>query len=112
MAETDSVDFDSPFDALSTLAEVLSSDSEMLFLDIGTLVKRYPDVSQEQLFLLLLIRGDMNKTESRQTTAEFCPDGDKGKKSVGEAKSVFSQVTGLTGIFLNCNISTKALEWP
>ena len=35
----ESVDFDSPFDALSALAEVLCSDSEMLFLDIGTLVK-------------------------------------------------------------------------
>ena len=35
----ESVDFDSPFDALSALAEVLNSDSEMLFLDIGTLVK-------------------------------------------------------------------------
>ena len=35
----ESVDFDSPFDAISALAEVLSSDSEMLFLDIGTLVK-------------------------------------------------------------------------
>ena len=35
----ESVDFDSPFDAVSALAEVFSSDSEMLFLDIGTLVK-------------------------------------------------------------------------
>ena len=35
----ESVDFDSPFDAVSALAEVLNSDSEMLFLDIGTLVK-------------------------------------------------------------------------
>ena len=47
----------------------------------------------------------MTKTESRQTAAEFCPDGDKGKKSVGEAKSVFSQVTGLTA---TTNLFTEA----
>jgi hypothetical protein len=42
-------DFDSPFDALALLAEVLGSDEEMLFLDIGTLVKRYPDVTFDQV---------------------------------------------------------------
>jgi hypothetical protein len=30
-------------------AEVLGSDEEMLFLDIGTLVKRYPDVTYDQV---------------------------------------------------------------
>ena len=44
-------DFDSPFDALALLAEVLASDEEMLYLDIGTLVKRYPDVTYEQVGL-------------------------------------------------------------
>jgi hypothetical protein len=42
-------DFDSPFDAIALLSEVLASDEEMLFLDIGTLVKRYPDVTYEQV---------------------------------------------------------------
>ena len=28
--------------------------------------------------------------------SEFCPEGDKASKSAGQAKSVFSQVTGLT----------------
>ena len=57
--------------------------------------QRYPDVSQEQLYLLLLLRGDLNKTESRQMATEFCPEVERGKasKSVGQAKSVFSQVT-------------------
>lgn len=45
----DMADFDSPFDALALLAEVLGSDEEMLFLDIGTLVKRYPDVTYDQV---------------------------------------------------------------
>ena len=29
--------------------------------------------------------------------AEFCPEGEKVSKSIGQAKSVFSQVTGLGG---------------
>jgi hypothetical protein len=48
-------DFDSPFDALALLAEVLASDEEMLYLDIGTLVKRYPDVTYEQVGLYFKI---------------------------------------------------------
>ena len=56
-------------------------------------LQRYPDVTQEQLYLLLLLRGDLNKTESRQMASEFCPDTERGKsKSVGQAKSIFSQV--------------------
>ena len=45
----DMADFDSPFDALSLLSEVLASDEDMLYLDIGTLVKRYPDVTHDQV---------------------------------------------------------------
>ena len=45
----DVADFDSPFDAISQLSELLKQDdSDWLALDIGTLVKKYPDVSQEQ----------------------------------------------------------------
>ena len=41
-----------------------------------------------------MLRGDLNKTESRQMATEFCPEIERGKatKSVGQAKSVFSQV--------------------
>ena len=71
----DMADFDSPFDTLATLAGVLSSDEEMvckhipsqniipsLFqvsLELGTLCKKYPDVTHEQLLCLLLLRGDL-----------------------------------------------------
>ena len=55
----DSADFDSPFKAIEALAEVLACDNEMLPLDIGTLVKTYPDVSHDQLLCLLFMRGDL-----------------------------------------------------
>jgi hypothetical protein len=55
----DLADFDSPFKAIEALAEVLGCDDEMLALDIGTLCKKYPDVSHDQLLCLLLLRGDL-----------------------------------------------------
>ena len=36
---------------------------------------------------------------------EFCPEVDKGNRSVGQAKSVFSQITGLTS---STNVFTEA----
>ena len=55
----DMADFDSPFKAIEALAEVLNCDNEMLALDIGNLVKKYPDVSHDQLLCLLTMRNDM-----------------------------------------------------
>lgn len=55
----DMADFDSPFKAIEALAEVIGCDDEMLALDIGTLVKKYPDVSHDQLLCLLNMRGDL-----------------------------------------------------
>ena len=56
-------------------------------------MQRYTDVTQEQLYLLLLIRGDLNKKESSDMASEFCPESGKASKSAGQATSVFSQVT-------------------
>ena len=60
----DAADFDSPFKAIGaptgSLAEVLGqTDVDMLALDIGSLVKKYPDLSQDQLLCLLNMRGDL-----------------------------------------------------
>ena len=53
----DVADFDSPFDAVSQLSELLKQDdSDWLALDIGTLVKKYPDVSQEQESIMIAKR--------------------------------------------------------
>lgn len=66
----DLADFDSPFKAIEALAEVLGCDDEMLALDIGTLVKKYPDVSQDQLLCLLTMRGDL--VSFLKKPYEFC----------------------------------------
>jgi len=84
-------DFDSPFDTVSTLAEVLGSDEEMLSLELGTLCKRYPDVSHEQILCLLLLRGDLNRTDAKQLTVEFVPEGSIANSAL-HARSILSQV--------------------
>ena len=48
----------------SSVMQVVSSDDEMLSLELGTLCKRYPDVSHDQLLCLLLLRGDLARAEA------------------------------------------------
>merc|ERR1711874_902561 len=86
----DMADFDSPFDTLNILAEVLASDEEMLSLELGTLSKRYPDVTHDQIFCLLLLRGDMSRGDAKQLASEFVKEGAVSRTL--HAKSVLSQV--------------------
>jgi len=84
-------EYDSPFDTLATLAEVLASDEEMISLELGTVCKRYPDVSHEQIFCLLLLRGDINRSDAKVQAGEYVSEGGSNKPL--HAKSILSQVT-------------------
>ena len=81
------LDFDSPFIALSSMSDVLGADAEMLILDVGSFVKRYPDISHHQLLCLLTVRGDLSKSEAKTMATDFVPE-DKPVKT----QSIFSQV--------------------
>jgi len=83
-------DYDSPFDTLATLAEVLGSDDEMISLELGTVCKRYPDVSHEQIFCLLLLRGDLNRSDAKMMAGEYVSE--VGSDKPLHAKSILSQV--------------------
>jgi len=85
-------DYDSPFDTITLLAEVLAADLEMMSLDLGTLCQRYPDITNDQVFCLLLLRGDMASRQEAQKMAEdYVKEGGHNKPL--HAKSIFSQVT-------------------
>ena len=71
--------------------QVLSSDDEMLSLELGTLCKRYPDVSHDQLLCLLLLRGDLARAEAKQLAGEFVPEVGTANKTL-HARSILSQV--------------------
>ena len=42
----------------------------MIRFDLSALLKRYPDVSHDQLVCLLLLRGDIQKDEAIQMATE------------------------------------------
>ncbi|TRY62619.1 hypothetical protein TCAL_00416 [Tigriopus californicus] len=102
----DMADFDSPFDALSLLAEVLKSDEELLSLDIGTLVKRYSDITHDQLLCLLLLRGDLSKTVAKEIAQESVPEGVRNRGGTLHAKSILSQVQVTPGL-INSLLANK-----
>ena len=89
----DTADFDSPFKAIGgpmgCLAEVISqSEVDMLILDVGSLVKKYPDISKDQLTSLLNRRGDLKPDEVQEMIEDSIP---KEPKSALQAKSIFSK---------------------
>lgn len=70
-------DKDSPFDAVVKLSEVLKSeDSEILSLDLHTLVKMYPDITEDQMTRLLGLRGDLSRSEIREKV-QYAIQGNK-----------------------------------
>lgn len=80
---------DSPFDALPLLAEVLKlKDASLLSLEISGLIKRYPDISVDQLTALVTLRGDVGRMEARQLVTEMIPEAGSNT----EVKSIFSEI--------------------
>ncbi|XP_066603462.1 exocyst complex component 3 [Prorops nasuta] len=60
-------DFNSPFEIIKRLAEVLRcEDSEILSLDLHSLVERYPDMTEDHLIRLLGLRGDISRAEAKE----------------------------------------------
>lgn len=82
----------SPFDALVRLSEVLKSeDSEILSLDLHTLVKTYPDITEEQLIRLLSLRGDLSKSQIRDKV-QFAIQSNNELIAATSAKSIFHKI--------------------
>jgi exocyst complex component 3 len=82
--------FDSPpFSALGSLAEVLGqSEVGMLILDVESLVRKYPDLSKDQLICLLNLRGDLETKKVKEIVEDYIP---KEPKSTLQAKSILSK---------------------
>lgn len=57
------LDEDSPFEAITMLAEVLKSDDDMLSFDLHRVVEKYPDITEDHLLRLLSLRGDLSKAD-------------------------------------------------
>ena len=87
---------DAPQEAIMALAEVVKSDLEMLSLEVHGLLKKYPDLSLDQLVCLLSLRGDVGRLEVRQMAADLLSDSIKEKSL---KTTILSQVQVSASIF-------------
>ncbi len=71
---------------------MLNSDEDMLALPLGTLVKRYPDVTHEQIVCLLLLRGDKSRQEARDIASGVVSEEKNNSDPPLHAPSILSQV--------------------
>lgn len=63
-------DTDRLCDSINAIAEVFKlTDPALLYLEVSTLVSKYPDIREEHILALLAIRGDASR-EMRQTIIE------------------------------------------
>uniref|UniRef100_A0A8C9SBZ9 Exocyst complex component 3 n=2 Tax=Scleropages formosus TaxID=113540 RepID=A0A8C9SBZ9_SCLFO len=63
-------DTDRLCDSITAIAEVFKlTDPSLLYLEVSTLVSKYPDIREEHVLALLAVRGDANR-DMRQTIIE------------------------------------------
>uniref|UniRef100_A0A6B2ECA6 Putative exocyst complex subunit sec6 n=1 Tax=Phlebotomus kandelakii TaxID=1109342 RepID=A0A6B2ECA6_9DIPT len=82
---------DSPIKIISTLANLLTCDFEMLVLDLHTLFANYPSISEDQLTRLFYIRSDIKANEVR----EKIQDAMRSRKSTvshDKQDSIFKEI--------------------
>lgn len=82
----------SPLGTIKSLAEVLKcEDLEMLTLEIYSLVDKYPDITEDQLSRLLILRGGLSRSEIKEKLSYKFQDT-SGQKSTSFVKSIFDQI--------------------
>lgn len=82
---------DSPLDLITTLSELLSSDIELLVLDLHTLLGNYPSLSEDHIVRLFYFRNDVKASEVR----EKVQDAAKSKKpmvSIAKQDCIFKEI--------------------
>ncbi|XP_057373796.1 exocyst complex component 3-like [Daphnia carinata] len=82
--------------AISALAEVIKCDSEIITLELINFIKKYPDVSQDQLTYLLSLRGDFGRLEARQRVTDLLSSSSKGEVA---RSTIFSLIIVPSSIF-------------
>ncbi|XP_012263532.1 exocyst complex component 3 [Athalia rosae] len=93
--------FDSPFEVIKRLAEVLRcEDSEILSLDLHSLVEKYPDMTEDHLVRLLSLRGDIPRAMAREKVAYIYEAQRNRTTTQTMPNSIFKQIV-IQDSFLN-----------
>ncbi|XP_058802186.1 exocyst complex component 3 [Phymastichus coffea] len=87
------VELDSPFEIIKRLAEVLRcEDSEILSLDLHSLVEKYPDITDDQLVRLLSLRGDISRSEAKEKVS-YILEAQRNRRTVqSNPRSIFKHI--------------------
>ncbi|XP_043269347.1 exocyst complex component 3 [Venturia canescens] len=93
--------FDCPFEIIKRLAEVLRcEDSEILSLDLHSLVEKYPDMTEDHLVRLLSLRGDISRSEAKEKVSYILEAQRNRKTSQPISNSIFRHIV-IQDSFLN-----------
>ena len=85
------VKIDQNFDLIDPLVEIIRvQDPEMLLLDLHELVARFSDITETQLECLLMIRGDLKRSEVRDKVSYILSSRTNQPKDTLIKKSIFS----------------------
>lgn len=85
--------FDSPFEIIKKLAEILKcEDSEMLSLDLHSLVEKYPDMTEDHLVRLISLRGDIPKSEAKEKVVYLLESQRNRRTSQAITNSIFKYI--------------------
>ncbi|XP_070533442.1 exocyst complex component 3-like [Ptychodera flava] len=81
-----------PCQPITMLSEFIKlKDTSMMSLEISTLAAKYPDVHHEHIIAVLMIRGDLNKSEAKQLVTETLGDFSEESRA-NVPKGIFSGV--------------------
>ncbi len=58
---------DSPFDVITKLAQLIVCDTELLILDLHSILSTYPSLTQDHLLRIFYIRSDIKANEIKET---------------------------------------------
>ncbi|XP_030762486.1 exocyst complex component 3 [Sitophilus oryzae] len=58
-----------PFEVIIMLSEVVKSDEDMLSFDLHRVVEKYPDITEDHLYRLLSLRGDLSRSDIKDKVA-------------------------------------------
>lgn len=86
--------YNSPFEIIKRLAEVLRcEDSEILSLDLHSLVEKYPDITEDYLVRLLSLRGDIPRGEAKEKVS-YIMEAQRNRKTPQTimTNSIFKQI--------------------
>lgn len=82
---------DTPIDLIATLANLLSSDIEMLVLDLHTLLGNYPSLTEDHLVRLFYLRNDIKAAEVREKVQDAMRSK-KSKISTDKRDDIFKEI--------------------